>query len=90
MDKYQILDTLPQQLGEQKQIELFKLFKQTQDEEIRNTLVVHNMKLAASVVQKYYGNTSIEFEDLFQIACIELVNAVEKFDPALGFSFSTF
>ena len=90
MDQSQILDRLPDPLAEEEQAELFKKYYETKDEEYRNMLVSHNLKLAASVVQKYYKSANMEFEDLFQIACLELVNVVEKYNPELGYSFSTF
>ena len=90
MEQNEILDRLPQPLNEEQQAELFKKYYATKDEECRNKLVSHNLKLAASVIQKYYNNTTIAFDDLFQIASIELVNIVEKYNPELGYSFSTF
>ena len=90
MGQYQILHGLPEPLDEEEQAELFKKYYETKNEEYRDILVFRNLKLAASVVQKYYSNTSVELEDLFQIACLELVNIVEKYNPELGYSFSTF
>lgn len=58
--------------------------------------VENNMKLVGFAIKKYF-NKGHDFEDLgltkddlFQIGCIGLIKAVDKFDESLGFAFSTF
>lgn len=52
------------------------------DEEAREQLVMGNVGLVWSVARHYSGRGH-ELEDLFQIGCIGLLKAVDKFD--LGF-----
>ncbi|MFC8686368.1 sigma-70 family RNA polymerase sigma factor [Brevibacillus porteri] len=39
---------------------------------------------------KYKPPAGMDAEDLFQIGCMGLMKAIEKFDPSLNFKFSTF
>ncbi len=56
--------------------------------EAKNTIVQHNLRLVMSIAQRF--NSRGELEDLFQIGCIGLMKAVEKFNPEFGVKFSTY
>lgn len=55
----------------------------------RNTITEHNLKLAASVAKKY-ANPDLEEADLTQEANLGLMEAVDRFNPKLGYEFSTY
>ena len=55
----------------------------------RDKLVQHNIRLVWSVVQRFL-NRGYEAEDLFQIGCIGLLKAVDKFDLSYDVKFSTY
>lgn len=55
----------------------------------RDKLVHHNIRLVWSVVQRFL-NRGYEAEDLFQIGCIGLLKAVDKFDLSYDVKFSTY
>lgn len=55
----------------------------------RDKLVKHNIRLVWSVVQRFL-NRGYEAEDLFQIGCIGLLKAVDKFDLSYEVKFSTY
>ncbi|OYD09774.1 RNA polymerase sporulation sigma factor SigF [Paludifilum halophilum] len=59
------------------------------DTDARDRLVQHNIRLVWSVVQRFL-NRGYEAEDLFQIGCIGLLKAVDKFDLAYDVKFSTY
>lgn len=59
------------------------------DESAREELITRNMGLVHSVVRRFIGRGH-ETEDLFQIGCIGLIRAVERFDPSFGVQFSTY
>lgn len=64
-----------------------------QDKNLRNILANRNCKLVTYVVNKFY-NKKMEHkqirEDLLQEGSFGLISAVEKFNPHLGFKFSTY
>lgn len=59
------------------------------DEAAKETLVVANLRLVRSLVQRYTGSGQ-DPEDLFQLGCIGLVKAIDRFDLSLGLRFSTY
>jgi RNA polymerase sigma factor (sigma-70 family) len=58
-------------------------------EDALNTLVRHNLKLVVKFAKRYRG-LGLPFLDLIQEGNVGLMRAAEKFDPARGFSFSTY
>ena len=62
---------------------------QAGDSEARNRLVNANIRLVWSVVQRFL-NRGYEADDLFQIGCIGLLKAVDKFDLRYDVKFSTY
>lgn len=55
----------------------------------RESLVSENLGLVHSCAAKFKGR-GIEYEDLYQSGCMGLVKAADKFDPELGYQFSTY
>lgn len=59
--------------------------------EAKNQLICSNLRLVVSIAKKYAVSTkSLEFLDLIQEGNLGLLKAVERFDPSLGFRFSTY
>ncbi|TCO78075.1 SigB/SigF/SigG family RNA polymerase sigma factor [Marinisporobacter balticus] len=69
--------------------ELFEIYNQTKDKTIRNELVNRYLYIA-QILSKKYINKGIEYEDLYQIASLGLIFAIERFDITKGFEFSSF
>ena len=55
----------------------------------REQVVRHHLPLARSLARRYW-HSGEPMEDLEQVACIGLLNAVDRFDPDLGTRFSSF
>ena len=59
------------------------------DKKAKDTLVMANLKLILSIIQKV-NSKNIDPDDLFQVGCIGLIKALNNFDPALNVQFSTY
>lgn len=59
------------------------------DSEARERMVAGNVGLVWSVV-RHYANRGYELEDLYQIGCIGLIKAIDKFDLQYDVKFSTY
>lgn len=63
--------------------------KATGDARAREQLILHNLRLVAHIVRKYYGAAK-NSEDLVSIGTIGLVKAVDTFNPTNGARFATY
>ena len=59
------------------------------DRKIRDALVSENMGLVYMVAKRFQGR-GVEEEELTQIGAIGLIKAIDKFDPELPYTFSTY
>ncbi len=59
------------------------------DENAKNSLVEHNLRLVAHIVKKYYAS-GCEQEDLISIGTIGLIKAVSTFRPDRGIRLATY
>lgn len=71
--------------------EMIKLIKQAQagNNHAREKLINCNLKLVFNLVKRFQ-NRGYELEDLFQIGCIGLIKAIDKFDFSYEVKFSTY
>ena len=75
-------------LTKQEEIKLSKQAKKG-DQKAREKLIESNYRLVISIAKKYH-RSDINFEDLLQESSIGLLKAVDKFNPDLGYKFSTY
>ncbi len=68
---------------------LFEEFKRSQSVAIRNEIVSKHLYLA-EIISKKFVNRGVDYEDIYQVASIALIKAVERFDPEKGVKFSSF
>ncbi len=59
------------------------------DKQAREQLIVCNLRLVLSVLQKYLGRGECP-DDLFQVGVIGLIKAIDNFDDTLDVRFSTY
>ena len=62
---------------------------QAGDKEARETLIEENLGLVRHIVKRFAGR-GYDMEDLFQIGCIGLMKAIDKFDLHYEVRFSTY
>lgn len=84
----QYKNTSPPSFTDQEVRELI-LNSQAGDTSARDQLVSANLRLVWSVVQRFL-NRGYEPDDLFQIGCIGLIKAIDKFDLTYEVKFSTY
>ena len=81
-------DKLPPPLS--KEEELAYLIKaKNGDEEARNILIEHNLRLVAHISKKY-SSTNIDQDDLISIGSIGLIKGINSFDNSKGIKLSTY
>ena len=59
------------------------------DNSAKEALVEHNVSLVKCIVKRYLGK-GVDYDDLFQIACIGFLKAIAGFDESFGVKFSTY
>ena len=69
--------------------ELFREYRETESQNIRDELVERHLSLADILSRKYTGR-GVEQEDLYQVASYALILAVSRFDPDKGVGFASF
>ena len=59
------------------------------DIEERNKLVEDHLYMIDILIRKYLGK-GVEYDDLYQVGALALVNAADRYNPEKGFEFKTF
>jgi len=80
--------TLPERLSDEEQESLLKIYCATKNEEARELLIVHNLRLAEAVVRNFEGKGDLD--DFMQIATIELMRVLDNYDITKGVKFATY
>ena len=69
--------------------ERFCEYRRTGDKKIRDELVKSYIYIA-EILSKKFINRGVEYDDIFQVACMGIMYAVERFDPSRGVCFATY
>lgn len=70
-------------------VELFTLYFNTKDVKYRNAIVSKYMSLAEYLSKKFL-NRGVDYDDIYQVACIALIKAVDRFSLEKGVKFVSF
>ena len=70
-------------------LDQFREYKEHPTIEKRNKLVEDHLYMVDILIRKYL-NKGVEYDDLYQVGALALVQAVERFDPDKGYEFSSF
>ena len=72
-------------------MEIMELLQKAQrgDRQSRNQIVEENVGLVWSIVKRFAGR-GYDQEDIFQIGCIGLIKAIDRFDVQFQVKFSTY
>lgn len=81
-------NSFPPPLSAKEEQEYLQRLKQG-DEEAKNKLIEHNLRLVAHIIKKYYSNSSQQ-EELISIGTIGLIKAISTFDPDKGTRLATY
>lgn len=68
---------------------LFFEYKRTNDKKIRDELIEKHLYIAR-ILSKRFINRGIDYDDIYQVAVMGIIYAVERFDPQRGVCFATF
>lgn len=69
--------------------ELFLEYKRTGDKELRNR-IIESYTYIAEILSRRFINRGVEYEDIYQVACLGIINAVDRFDVERGVKFASF
>ena len=82
------INSFPQPLTAQEEADCFRLMRQG-DEKAREKLILHNLRLVAHIVKKYYTACDSQ-DDLISIGTIGLIKAIDSFSVENGTRFATY
>jgi len=72
-----------------KNCDIFLEYSKTRNIETRNE-IFNKYQYLADIISKKYVNKGIEHDDIYQIASIGLIYAIERFDITKGYEFTSF
>ena len=80
--------SFPPPLSAEREVELLEKSRNG-DDDARNELIEHNLRLVAHIVKKYY-NTGADQDDMISIGTIGLIKAVSTFNADKGIHLATY
>jgi len=75
-------------INSDEELERFRELIQTHRVEVRDAIVESHLGLAHHLARRF-ANRGEPYDDLYQVACMALVKAVERFDPDRGVKFTS-
>lgn len=81
---------LPKPLEKDELLSKFVLYKKTKDPILKEQLILSNLRLVPYVAWKYSIMYNIPVEEIESYGYEGLIESIDKYNPELGFSFSTY
>lgn len=69
--------------------EIFVRYRETKDTKLRDEIVASYIYIA-EILSRRFINRGVEYDDIYQVACMGILFAVERFDPDKGVKFATY
>lgn len=69
--------------------EMFSEYKKTHEPALRDEIVESYIYIA-EILSRKFVNRGVEYDDIYQIACVGILCAIERFDPDKGIKFATY
>lgn len=77
------------QSTEYSEYELFTEYRLTHNKQLRDE-IVNTYIYIAEILSRKFISRGIDYDDIYQVACLGLLYAVERFDPEKGVKFATY
>lgn len=87
-ESFNLLDDLPKPLPKEELKELFLQYKKGNCR-VRETIILHNLRLVLYVVYKYIRNKN-DLDEFFSVGLIGLIKAVDTYDISKNVEFSSY
>lgn len=74
---------------------LFAEYRETADNSFRDEIIERYVYIAEIIARKFTKNNrsynnGMEYDDIYQVACLGLIYAADRFDPDMGVKFASF
>lgn len=69
--------------------EMFIEYHRTGDKELR-AKIIESYTYIAEILSRRFINRGVDYEDIYQVACMGIIHAVDRFDVSRGVKFATF
>lgn len=70
--------------------DLFKIFAEDKNNKEVRTILIEKHLYLAKILSRKYINKGVDYEDIFQVASLALIYAIDRYDISKGFEFSSF
>ena len=80
------MGTMPEMTTEQ---QLLERYAATRNDKLRDKILEKYLYIAEIVAKKFVGR-GVEYDDLYQVASLALIKALERFEPDRGVKFASF
>lgn len=74
---------------ETSEYDMFSRYRQTKDAKLRDEILSSYIYIA-EILSRKFVNRGVEYDDIYQVACLGILYAIERFDPDKGVKFATY